>query len=285
MKKILVIGQVNIDIVARPYKEIVLYDKNPGQAKFSYGGVGRNICENLARLGLHPTFLTIVGDDEFGSNAIKNLEKLNVKTKYIKSINPTNTFISFLDNNHDNYLAVSSMDIIEEFDDKLLDLVNIKDYDLIVCDANNKAIINSLKDLKKPLFVDATSVARASNLYGCLDFISYLKCTNEELYEIFKSDNISCIVNKYPNLTLVVTDKTNDIRYNIANKVYCTSVECVETVNAVGAGDSFSAGLIYGLFYDKSMSVCVDYAKKIAKHTVMQQDTVSKKICKEMLGD
>ncbi len=50
MADITVIGGINIDIEGRPYDVLRREDSNPGRISLSYGGVGRNITENVARL-------------------------------------------------------------------------------------------------------------------------------------------------------------------------------------------------------------------------------------------
>ncbi len=58
----LVIGGANIDFVGIPDNKLIWHDKNPGKIKMSLGGVGRNIAENLAKLGVHTKLLALVGD-------------------------------------------------------------------------------------------------------------------------------------------------------------------------------------------------------------------------------
>lgn len=45
------IGAANVDICGRSKNPIIMADSNPGAMSISLGGVTRNICENLARLG------------------------------------------------------------------------------------------------------------------------------------------------------------------------------------------------------------------------------------------
>ena len=40
-----------------------MHDSNPGRISASAGGVTRNVCENLARLGADVRLITAVGDD------------------------------------------------------------------------------------------------------------------------------------------------------------------------------------------------------------------------------
>ena len=41
-------------------------DSNPGRVEYCPGGVGRNIAENLHRLGAEVRFIGVIGDDPGG---------------------------------------------------------------------------------------------------------------------------------------------------------------------------------------------------------------------------
>ena len=45
-----VLGGCNMDITGYSFDNLKERDSNPGKIEYSSGGVGRNICENLARL-------------------------------------------------------------------------------------------------------------------------------------------------------------------------------------------------------------------------------------------
>ncbi|MFC6343949.1 winged helix-turn-helix transcriptional regulator [Nocardioides hankookensis] len=51
---VVVVGGANMDVKARSRRSVVAATSNPGTAAMSAGGVGRNIAENLARLGTRP---------------------------------------------------------------------------------------------------------------------------------------------------------------------------------------------------------------------------------------
>ena len=53
-KKVVVIGASNVDIKGRSISAVYSRMKNPGRIKITAGGVGRNIAENLSRLGVNP---------------------------------------------------------------------------------------------------------------------------------------------------------------------------------------------------------------------------------------
>ncbi len=49
---VVVVGSCNMDVTGYSDKKLVYEDSNPGKIRCTPGGVGRNIAENLALLGL-----------------------------------------------------------------------------------------------------------------------------------------------------------------------------------------------------------------------------------------
>lgn len=60
------IGAANVDICGRSKNPIIMADSNPGAMSISLGGVTRNICENLARLGGSVKLISALGSDLYG---------------------------------------------------------------------------------------------------------------------------------------------------------------------------------------------------------------------------
>ncbi|TIH60272.1 winged helix-turn-helix transcriptional regulator, partial [Klebsiella pneumoniae] len=73
-----ILGGCNMDITGYSFDILRGKDSNPGKIKYSSGGVGRNICENLTRLGVSTTFLSVLGKDDAGKNILSELNSLNV---------------------------------------------------------------------------------------------------------------------------------------------------------------------------------------------------------------
>ena len=60
---VLVIGAAGTDIIGRAAASLHSGTSNPGQVRMCYGGVARNVAENLVRLGTETLLITAVGDD------------------------------------------------------------------------------------------------------------------------------------------------------------------------------------------------------------------------------
>ncbi len=285
MKNIAVVGATNIDLIAKCYTDLKLYDKNPGTSTFSYGGVARNICENLARLKVDPAFITIIGDDEFGNGAKRFLEELGVAVLCKSSKLPTSTFISILDKDFDNYISISSMEIVNELDSTFLQTIDYSIYDIVVSDANSSEVARFLAKQNTTLVIDATSDAKCRNIVEILDHINFLKCTKTEAELIFNTSRIEDIIVTYPNLTLIITNKSEDITYNVGNKVFNYKVIEREVISAIGAGDSFTAGFVYGIAQGYEIIKCIELACKCAYITIGDINTVSTKISRNEIGE
>ena len=75
---VLVIGTAGIDLIVHP--ETALRDQHrvPARVRRAFGGVARNVAENLARLGQPVRFVTAVGAEPEGQALLAHLEAMDV---------------------------------------------------------------------------------------------------------------------------------------------------------------------------------------------------------------
>lgn len=69
-----VIGGANIDHKSQTLGRPVPGTSNPGRSRTSLGGVGRNVAENLARLGVGTALITAIGEDADGHHLLSETE-------------------------------------------------------------------------------------------------------------------------------------------------------------------------------------------------------------------
>ena len=94
----LVVGGAVLDTKVRTARAPVLGTSNPGTASATVGGVGRNIAENLARLGRPTVLVAAVGDDPAGDTVLQRTAAAGVECRHVVvSPHPTGTYAAVLD--------------------------------------------------------------------------------------------------------------------------------------------------------------------------------------------
>lgn len=185
-----VIGGANMDIIGTSDMPLIDEDSNPGVIKFIPGGVGRNIAENLSRLGRKVEFITALGDDTNGHELQKNCRQLGIGIQNAM-IHPgarTSTYLCINDPNGDMKLAVNDMKIYEflnkEYLQSKLDVINHSE--LLVIDANlsEEAIIFLANNSTVPIIAEPVSTKKALKFKSILPFIDTLKPNKIEMEEL-----------------------------------------------------------------------------------------------------
>ncbi len=114
---IVVIGGSNMDLHARAHEQVVMGSSMSGSAGLSPGGVGRNVAENLARLGDAVALVSVVGDDPIGDEVISYTEDVGVDCTYVRRRADvrTGTYNAVLDSSGELVVAVADMAATDEF--------------------------------------------------------------------------------------------------------------------------------------------------------------------------
>ena len=75
------IGAANLDRKLRSLATLTMGTSNPARQDESFGGVARNIAENLARLGAPVSLTTAIGDDSSGRALLAHAEAAGIDTR------------------------------------------------------------------------------------------------------------------------------------------------------------------------------------------------------------
>ncbi|CAB3998063.1 pseudouridine-metabolizing bifunctional -like isoform X1, partial [Paramuricea clavata] len=113
-KQPVVIGGSNIDFTAKANSEIMFYGAtNVGRVRQTFGGVGRNIAECIARIGhCKPLLISAVGGDDLGEMLLRQLELVRVSTYgvHISKDSNTATYSVVLNNQGEVVLGIGDME-------------------------------------------------------------------------------------------------------------------------------------------------------------------------------
>jgi pseudouridine kinase len=175
------IGGAHLDrrgIVRAP---LVLGTSNPGDVQTDFGGVARNVAENLARLGAAVTLISRVGNDSGGRHVVDHASALGIDTSSFtfSETRPTASYTAILENSGELVIGLADMDIYEEITPDLLApcLPHLRAHSRWFVDANLPgATIDWLlaQAGQIPVAVDAISVAKSRRLIPLVPRIALL---------------------------------------------------------------------------------------------------------------
>lgn len=172
MPRVIVIGGANVDIKGRSGGPYVPGTSNPGRVTLSAGGVGRNIAENLARLGVSVSLMTALGEDTNGALLRVACAAAGVDlSPALVTQEPTGTYLAVLDDKGEMVSAVSDMRAMDALGPPHLEehAVDLARAEMLVADCNLSvaclewlAVFSARKGI--PLLIEPVSVAKAGKL-------------------------------------------------------------------------------------------------------------------------
>lgn len=185
--RVAVYGGANADIQGFCYRPYKPGDSNPGRSTLAAGGVGRNIAENLARLGAETELVTVFGDDNLADFIRASCDAVGLR--YGRSVflsgEPSPRYLCILDADGGLVGAVAAMDALERFDPEALAerYAPGDEADAVVLDANlpEATLLAAARRWRdKPLLLDTVSEAKAGKARGLLPYLAAIKPNRAE---------------------------------------------------------------------------------------------------------
>lgn len=292
-----VFGGSNVDIHAKAVDDIILRDSNVAHVSTSFGGVARNVAENIANLDTKVHFVSVFGNDINADSMRTDLREKGVDISYSFDVDAAQSlYLDVLDSENDMYVALNDMGILDALNDTDLDeLANIvTDKDIVFIDANFKEEVISyvLRDFKGFKVVDATSGVKCNKIYNHLAYIDLLKVNKAEAKELtdieIKDDkDYLFAIKKFKELGVkeVVITASFGFFYADSKAVYKYSHNSEkEVINTTGAGDSLSAGLVVAKAEGYERDYMLKFALSMARVNIQSVNTVAS-FDKDMIAD
>ena len=287
-----VIGGTNMDIHGKSSQRLRAHDSNPGAVRTSPGGVGRNVAENLARLGVECRLLSAVGNDDHGRALLRLGREAGIDMQHVLMIDaaPTSTYLSVLDDDGDMRVAISDMSVIKHVDAARLQSQKsmLGQSSLIVIDTNLPA--DSLAWLADTfaghtIFADTVSSAKAPRLKSHLHAIHTLKTSTIEVEALTglpagTRDELAAVAEHLhaagvQRVFVTLGEPGAFVSTGSSQGTYKLRHQGVDVVNAGGAGDAFLAGLVYAWLEGWPLQNSVQFALAAARVTLADAATSS----------
>lgn len=252
---ITVIGGANMDISGTPASSLVMGDSNPGRISISRGGVGRNIAENLCRLGEQVEFITVLGDDLYGQEIMRSCRELGMGMRHtlVAPRENTSTYLCVNNEKGEMEVAVNEMDLYRLLTPEYLEtkLSMINRGELLIIDANltEEAILFLAEHCSVPILAEPVSAAKAKKLLPVLDKLYGIKPNRLELgtltgirvdsEESLKKASQELLNKGVKEAYISLSDK-GVLSVSKEESQYLPCMEC-KVVNSTGCGDAFMA--------------------------------------------
>lgn len=299
---VVVIGAASMDMKGRSDTPLVAGTSNPGSIRISPGGVGRNVAETLARLGVSTLLLSAVGDDSVGRYLLDatNDGGVDVSRLIVSSEFPSASYLAVVDDNGNPVLSIDDMHIMELVTPKYIYSNRrwITRASMVVLDANLspasiKSAVSVAAKASVPVCVDPASVALAPRVSPHLSQL-FMVVPNQDEAEALSgvpssdSDQATAAAQK------LVSMGVNTVVITLAEKglVYATSEESgrvpairIEVTDPTGGGDALTGALVFGLVNGFSVSEAVRLGVSAATLTLTSADTVCPDLSLERLYD
>lgn len=301
---IVVLGAVFVDIKGYPEGIYIPAGRNAGRVEQIYGGVSRNVTEDIANCELRPTFVSLVDDTAVGADVIRKLKNHKVNIQYMRQVpDGMGTWLAVFDQEGDVVASISKrpnlMPILNTLEEKGDEIFSQADSVVIEVDMDKAIVKKTLslaKKYGKPVYGVVANMSIGLERRDFLKELSAFVCNIQEAGLLFCTDfsentpqelveMISQRVIQARIPRLVVTLGAQGAVYADCNgdKGYCPA-RTVEVKDTTGAGDSFCAGLSVGLTYGKSLKEACEIGTYLAASVIVTTENVCPRFLPRELG-
>lgn len=250
------IGESVLDIIIKDFDDV----------KIRPGGSMLNTAISLGRLGVDVSHISVLSNDINAKQLIEFLKNNKVDTSFVlQKANKTNLALAYLDNKNnatytfykekmENKLSFKFPEIVKgdfvyfgsffclnvSYRDSLVEFLNLakKRGAILMYDPNfRKAHLNELSKVKKYIIEN-------------LQLADIVKASDEDLMNLFDIKNGTdgySFLQKYNVNKLLYTRGSKASQAFINESFYEVMTNKVKVISSIGAGDTFSAGVLYSL--------------------------------------
>ena len=266
-RPIVCIGGANIDRKMRTTSPLQMGTSNPVRVQETFGGVARNVAENLARLGAPTQLLTAVGQDPAGAHLLAALRDCGVDTGGCLAVAGVNsgTYTAVLDDSGEMVLALAHMDVCAQQTPEWLRQCAAQRAAarLVVADLNLPAesVAQLLQDAQTsaaPLVIVAVSEPKMANLPADLSGLNLLILNVGELHarvgrNLNTEADIAAACREVHAQGVLYSEYSeysddHDGKDNGGSLSHIPA-PAVTVRDVTGAGDSFSAAVCWSLYH------------------------------------
>lgn len=300
----IVIGASSLDVVGRLENELRDGISNPSVIRTSFGGVARNVAENLARLGQPVALLSVVGKDRIGQELVDHTGQAGVDVSCIHRTDkfPTGFYMGIIGEEGTRKFAFDDMRISQQLSEAYItyneDLIS--QASLIFVDANvpeesMRRIIEIAHYSDIPICADPTSVVLSPHLFPYLKDINIIVPNAQEaaalIGKTFNPDSIEQAMDAARKLVSLGVEEAfisigeNGICYASSETSGHFPGTASLVVDPTGAGDALTAAVLFAHLNEIPLDDAARLAVSAATLTTRYPGTVDPNLTLQLLYD
>lgn len=279
MKKILVIGSINKDLVVSAPRfpkegETILGN----DFYMSNGGKGANQATAIAKLGGDIAIFGAIGDDNFGKDLSNSLYSNNVNIDNLiikKNVSTGIAFITVTDIGANNIIVSQGANALITREDIKEELIN--EYDIIVMQLEipleiAKYAASIAKKLNKTVILNPSPAVKLDE-----EFLSYIDILIPNETEIDTIGGIDYVFEcGVKNIILTLGKNGCELITKEKDRINIKKFDAydVKVVDTTAAGDSFLGGIVKMLAEEKTIEEAIIFAIKVSNITVTRKGAI-----------
>ena len=282
MKKIVVIGSLNMDLITQTDKLPVMGETLSGLAfRTVCGGKGGNQAFAAAKLGGNVTMLGCVGQDGFGRELCDNLEKAGVDCSHIRVCEGVSSGIAtitvYQGDNSIIIIAGANGQVSAEYVDQNAEYIKDADFIILQLEIPLETVAYITKLAAQEGIPVMLNPAPAQEIpEEIFSQIQYM-IVNETECEFYTGVPVQTVEDAKVGLQsllnkgvphAIVTLGSQGAVFDCCGQFHHEPARKVVAVDSTAAGDTFTAGIVVALLEGKTMKEAVKFATKASSIVV-----------------
>ena len=259
------IGNLNYDIILLVDRFPEFHEKiNAKDAQFGLGGAAANTISWLAHFGLRTGYIGAVGRDEIGDAHFSYFKRIGVDTGGIRVVDaPSGVAIALIHGEDKRIVKYPGANLLKRVDFEYL----LKARHVHLSSNPVETIVEVVNFAHENGITVSLDIGEAPLSREVEERVDYLMMNEDEYKRKFGSLNLS--LSRAKNLVVTLNGGGALVRDSGGNVSEVRGLSA-EVVDSTGAGDSFAAGVIYGVINGWSLEDSAKLGMLLAYLTVQK---------------
>lgn len=296
-KRVVCIGGATVDRKYRARRPLIAGTSNPVDGARAFGGVARNVAENLARLGVETSLVSMLGEDEAGEAVIRHLKDLGVDGARLARTRerPTAEYVAVLAADGTLALGLADMAILDLLTPEHIERAwsHLAAADWVFADCNLSAdvlshLISRRRGARFRLAVDAVSMPKVARLPQDLPGVDLLFLNLDEARALLGEQTAGCgeaagaLVARGAG-SVVLTQGVDGVLLATADGHGVIPAAPARSIDVTGAGDALIAGTLARLVAGSALAEALKAGVLVAALTTESEFSVHPDLSPHML--